>query len=159
MINLRRLRWTGHVASMGKRRGTYRVLVGKPERRRAVRRLRRKWEDNIKILKSIFREWDGWHGLDRSGSEQGQVVGSWMRYQTSVFHKVRGICWKTEYLLAAQEGLCSTESISSYILSVPHIDILIIYLNMFYNLLLRILKSVSIFSVCMSLHPEDDVNE
>ena len=27
----RRMRWVGHVARMGERRGVYRVLVGKPE--------------------------------------------------------------------------------------------------------------------------------
>ena len=31
VIKWRRVRWAGHVARMGKRRGVYRVLVGKPE--------------------------------------------------------------------------------------------------------------------------------
>jgi hypothetical protein len=30
-IKSRRMRWAGHVARMGKRRGVYRVVVGKPE--------------------------------------------------------------------------------------------------------------------------------
>jgi hypothetical protein len=30
-------------------RGVYRVLVGKPEGRRPLRRPRRRWEDNIKM--------------------------------------------------------------------------------------------------------------
>ena len=30
----RRMRWAGHVAPMGERRGLYRVLVGKPEGKR-----------------------------------------------------------------------------------------------------------------------------
>jgi hypothetical protein len=34
---------------MGKRRGAYRVLVGKPEGRRPLGRPRRRWEDNIKM--------------------------------------------------------------------------------------------------------------
>ena len=34
---------------MGKRRGVYRVLVGKPEGKRPLRRPRRRWEDNIKM--------------------------------------------------------------------------------------------------------------
>jgi hypothetical protein len=34
---------------MGKRRGVYRVLVGKPEGKRPLGRPRRKWEDNIKM--------------------------------------------------------------------------------------------------------------
>jgi hypothetical protein len=32
---------------MGKGRDVYRVLVGKPERKRPMRRSRRRWEDNI----------------------------------------------------------------------------------------------------------------
>jgi len=38
-----------HVAPVGKRRGVYRVLVRKPERKRPLGRLRRQWEDNIKM--------------------------------------------------------------------------------------------------------------
>jgi hypothetical protein len=34
---------------MGKRRGLYSVLVGKPEGRRPLGRLRLRWEDNIKM--------------------------------------------------------------------------------------------------------------
>jgi len=34
---------------MGERRGLYRVLVGKPEGKRANGRPRRRWEDNIKM--------------------------------------------------------------------------------------------------------------
>ena len=49
MIKSRRMRWAGHVARMGDRRGVYRVLVGKPEGKRPLRRPRRRWEDNIKM--------------------------------------------------------------------------------------------------------------
>jgi hypothetical protein len=34
---------------VGERRGVYRVLVSKPERKRPLGRLRRKWEDIIKM--------------------------------------------------------------------------------------------------------------
>jgi len=34
---------------MGERRGVYRVLVGKPERKRPLGRRRRRWEDNIEM--------------------------------------------------------------------------------------------------------------
>jgi hypothetical protein len=34
---------------MGERRGVYRVLVGKPERKRPLGRPRLRWEDNIKM--------------------------------------------------------------------------------------------------------------
>ena len=39
---------TGHGACMGERRGSYRVLVGKTEGRRPLRRPRHIWEVNIK---------------------------------------------------------------------------------------------------------------
>ena len=44
-----RMRWAGHVARMGERRGVYRVLVGKPGGKRPFGRTRRRWEDNIKM--------------------------------------------------------------------------------------------------------------
>jgi hypothetical protein len=56
MIKSRRLRWTGHVARMGKRRGAFRVLVAKLEVWRQLEIPRRRWEDNIKM---DLREWDG----------------------------------------------------------------------------------------------------
>jgi len=31
-----RMRWAGHVARMGEKRGVYRVLVGKPEGKRSL---------------------------------------------------------------------------------------------------------------------------
>jgi len=34
---------------MGKRRGVYRVLMGKPEGKRPIGRPRRRWEGNIKM--------------------------------------------------------------------------------------------------------------
>jgi hypothetical protein len=40
---------------MGERRGVYRVLMGKPEGRRPLGRLRRRWEI---ILRRIFGKWD-----------------------------------------------------------------------------------------------------
>jgi hypothetical protein len=62
VIKSRILRWAGHVALMGARRGAFRVLVGKPERRRTLGIPRRRWEDNIKMdLREMV--W-GEHGLD-----------------------------------------------------------------------------------------------
>ena len=49
VIKSRRMRWAGHVARMGERRGVYRVLVGKPEGRSLLGRPRRRWEDNIRM--------------------------------------------------------------------------------------------------------------
>jgi len=48
------------VARMGEGRGVYRVLVGKPERKRPLGRPRRKWKDNIKMgLQKV-----GWWGMN-----------------------------------------------------------------------------------------------
>ena len=49
VIKSRRKRWAGHVARMGEGRGVYRVMMGKPERKRPVGRPRCRWEDNIKM--------------------------------------------------------------------------------------------------------------
>ena len=49
VIKSRRMRWAGHAARMGEGRGVYRVLVGKPEGKRQLRRPRLRWEDNIKM--------------------------------------------------------------------------------------------------------------
>jgi len=49
LIKSRRMRWAGHVALMWERRGVYRVLVGKSERKRPFGRTRRRWEDDIKM--------------------------------------------------------------------------------------------------------------
>jgi hypothetical protein len=34
---------------MGEERGVHRVLLGKPEGKRPLGRIRRRWEDNIKV--------------------------------------------------------------------------------------------------------------
>jgi len=49
VIKSRRMRWAGHVACMGERRGVYRVLVGKPEGKKPLGKPRSKWEDNIEM--------------------------------------------------------------------------------------------------------------
>jgi hypothetical protein len=60
VMKSRRLRWAGHVARIGERRGAHRALVGKPEGRRPLGRPRRRWEDNIQMdLREV-----GWGGMD-----------------------------------------------------------------------------------------------
>jgi hypothetical protein len=49
MIKWRRMRWAGHVACVGYRRGAYRVLVGKPEGKIPLGKHRHRWEGNIKM--------------------------------------------------------------------------------------------------------------
>jgi hypothetical protein len=43
------MKWAGHVARIGERRGVYRILVGKLEGKRPLGRRRRRCEDNIKM--------------------------------------------------------------------------------------------------------------
>jgi len=78
VTKLRRMRWAGHVACMGERRGAYRVLVGENEGKRPLARPRHRWNDNIKMaLQKV-----GWgHGLDSAGSEKGRVANAVMNLQ------------------------------------------------------------------------------
>jgi hypothetical protein len=60
MIKSRKIRWAGQVARMGDKRTAYRILVGKPEGKRALGSTRRKWEDYVKTdLGEV-----GWGGMD-----------------------------------------------------------------------------------------------
>jgi hypothetical protein len=60
MIKSRRMRWAGHVACMREKRNAYRILVGKPEGKRPLGRLRHRWEDNIEMdLREI-----GWGSMN-----------------------------------------------------------------------------------------------
>jgi hypothetical protein len=47
IIMSRRMRLAGHVARMCEKRNVYRLLVGKPERKRPLGRPRSRWMDNI----------------------------------------------------------------------------------------------------------------
>jgi hypothetical protein len=72
MIKSRRMRCAMHVARMGQQRNAYRILVGKPERKRPLGRPRRRWVGNIKMdLREI-----GWDGVDWIDMTQGPVEGS-----------------------------------------------------------------------------------
>ena len=70
VVKSRRMKWAGHVARMGEDRVVHRVLVGKPEGKRPLRRPRRRWEDNIKMdLQEVGRGRGDWMELaqDRDG--------------------------------------------------------------------------------------------
>jgi hypothetical protein len=49
IIKARRRIWAGHVARMGEKRNAYRLLAGKPEGRRPLRRPSRRWLNNIRM--------------------------------------------------------------------------------------------------------------
>jgi hypothetical protein len=46
---IRRLKWVGHIAHMGERRGAHRIFVGKSEGKRLLRRPSHRLEENIKM--------------------------------------------------------------------------------------------------------------
>jgi hypothetical protein len=59
-VKSRRMRWVGRVARMGEERKVYKVLVGKPEGKRPLERLRRRWEDVVRMdLREIGLGWGG----------------------------------------------------------------------------------------------------
>jgi len=49
VINSKRMGSAGYVAGMGERRSAYNVLIGTPEGKRPRGRLRRTWENDIKM--------------------------------------------------------------------------------------------------------------
>jgi hypothetical protein len=58
------MRWAGHVARMGEKRNVYRILVGKPEGKRPLKRPRHRWADNNKMdLREIGWDRVDWIGL------------------------------------------------------------------------------------------------
>jgi hypothetical protein len=67
-----RMRWAGLVARMAAGRGVHRVLVGKLQGKRPLRRPRHSWEDNIKM---DFQEVELGEG-DWLESVLGQVTGT-----------------------------------------------------------------------------------
>jgi hypothetical protein len=75
VIKSRRTKLSGHVACMEESRFVNRISMGKPERKRPLVTPRRRWENYIKM---DFQDVGcGGHGLDRSASEWGHVVGSY----------------------------------------------------------------------------------
>jgi hypothetical protein len=89
MIKSRRMRWAGHIARMGEKRNAYRILVGKPEGKRPLRRPRRRWVDNIKMdFRVVGRDGMDWIDLSedrdqwKSSCERGnEPWGSKKRWE------------------------------------------------------------------------------
>ena len=78
-IKSRKMRWAGHVASMGEERGVYRVLVVKAEGRRPLGRPRRRWVDNIRMdLQEVGCGYMDWIGLTQDRDSWRTLVSAVM---------------------------------------------------------------------------------
>jgi hypothetical protein len=78
-VKSRRMRWVGHVTSMGEERKVYKVLVGKPEGKRPLERPRRRWEDGIRMdLREIGLEGVDWIRLYQDRDRWWAIVSAVM---------------------------------------------------------------------------------
>jgi hypothetical protein len=78
--NSRKMRWAGHVARMGEKKNSYRLLVGTPEGKRPLGRPRHRWADNIRMdLGEV-----GWGDVDWIGLAKDR--NRWRALVTSVLN-------------------------------------------------------------------------
>jgi hypothetical protein len=80
IIKSRRMKWEGHVARMGVKRNTYRLLVGNPEGKRPLGSPRCRRVDNIRMdLREV-----GWGDVDWIGLAQD--MNRWRALVNSVLN-------------------------------------------------------------------------
>jgi hypothetical protein len=67
---------------MGEDRGVHRLLVGKPEGKRQLRRPRRRWEDNIKMdLQEVGGGREDWMELAQDRDSWRALVGTVSKFR------------------------------------------------------------------------------
>jgi hypothetical protein len=77
IIKSRRMRWAGHVAQMGEKNNTYRLLVGNPEGKRPLGRPRCRWVANIRMDLGEMGCYDvDWIGLAKDRNRWRALVNS-----------------------------------------------------------------------------------
>ena len=82
VIKSRRMRWAAHVARMGEERGTYRVLVGKPEGKRPLGRPRLRCVDNIRMdFQEVGCGYVDWIGLAQVRDMWRTLVNAVMNFR------------------------------------------------------------------------------
>ena len=70
------------MARMERGRGVHKVLVGKPEGKRPLRRPRRRWEDNIKMdLEEVGRGCGDWMELAKDRNVWRALVSTVMNFR------------------------------------------------------------------------------
>ena len=73
------MRWAGHVARMGERRGLKRDFVGKPEGNSPLWKPRRRWKDNNKMdLQEVGCEGMDWTELAQNRDRWRALVNAVM---------------------------------------------------------------------------------
>ena len=76
------MRWAGHVARLGKRRGVYKVLVWKPEEKKPLGRPRHRWEDNIEMdLQEVEFAGMDWIELTQDRDSWRALVNAVMKHR------------------------------------------------------------------------------
>ncbi|KAJ4435473.1 hypothetical protein ANN_18089 [Periplaneta americana] len=115
-IKSRRLRWAGHVARMGESRNAYRVLVGRPEGRRPLRRPRRRWEDNIKMdLREVGYDGRDWINLAQDRDRWRAYVRAAMNLRMSqigLTESVKGDARKFEVWLQGRQEVHTIQALT-----------------------------------------------
>jgi hypothetical protein len=72
------MRWTGHVAGIGKKRNAYRIFVRKSEEKRPLGRPRRRWENNKMDVREIGWGDMNWIDLAQDREQWGALVNTVM---------------------------------------------------------------------------------